>query len=290
MRKILPWLLLVIVGLTACNQALACTIFNANQGDFILVGNNEDNSYAWDAKVWFVPPAWGNYGKICFGGPLDQDIWYLSLLGDFTQGGMNDQGLFVDAASCPESKAPVFPGKPMLIYVMDKFLEKCANVEEVIKMAHEYNIPFNYPGANYAHLMFADKSGRSIVVEWTNNKVVIIRKKGPYQVITNFWLSVSPPDYSGYYPGDRYDQAVEMFKNNHQVSVPFFIDILDRVAARCEDKKSAVGTLYSNIYDLKNGIVYVYYKYDFKKPIVFNLREELKKGKHTYRLSDLFKR
>ena len=47
-------------------------------------------------------------------------------------------------------------------------------------------------------------------------------------------------------------------------------------------------TLYSNIYDLKNGLVYLYYLHNFKNEVVIDLNEELKKGRHYYDLPSLF--
>ena len=47
-------------------------------------------------------------------------------------------------------------------------------------------------------------------------------------------------------------------------------------------------TQYSNTYDLKNGLVYLYYLHDFDNEIVFNLSQELKKGRHYFDLPSLF--
>ena len=47
-------------------------------------------------------------------------------------------------------------------------------------------------------------------------------------------------------------------------------------------------TLYSNIYDLKNGLVYLYYLHDFDNEVIFDLSEELKKGRHYFELPSLF--
>ena len=40
-------------------------------------------------------------------------------------------------------------------------------------------------------------------------------------------------------------------------------------------------TQYSNIYDLKNKIIYLYYFYDYDNPIKIDLQTELQKGKRT---------
>jgi len=49
-------------------------------------------------------------------------------------------------------------------------------------------------------------------------------------------------------------------------------------------------TTYSNIYDLKNGEVYVYNFHNFEDVVKLNLKEELKKGKRIQEVSSLFPR
>ena len=56
---------------------------------------------------------------------------------------------------------------------------------------------------------------------------------------------------------------------------------------RTEDGKES-GTIYSNVYDLSNGEVYIYYKRDFETSVKINLEFELKKGNHTSKLRSLF--
>ena len=48
-------------------------------------------------------------------------------------------------------------------------------------------------------------------------------------------------------------------------------------------------TIYSNIYDLKQGMVHVYNLRNFEEVVVMNLAEELKKGPRRLELPSLFK-
>ena len=75
-----------------------------------------------------------------------------------------------------------------------------------------------------------------------------------------------------------------MLTESDTATVAHFRDILeathrDNVIAR---------TLYSNIYDLKKGLVYLYYLHNFDNQVVIDLSEELKKGHHYYDLPSLF--
>jgi hypothetical protein len=47
--------------------------------------------------------------------------------------------------------------------------------------------------------------------------------------------------------------------------------------------------VYSNIYDLKKGMIYVYNLRNFKEVVVLDLAEELKKGERRIELPPLFK-
>jgi len=61
-----------------------CTIFTATIEGRTLVGNNED----WEdfpTRVWFLVPQEGAFGRLLFG-----------FINGWVQGGMNDQGLFLD--------------------------------------------------------------------------------------------------------------------------------------------------------------------------------------------------
>ena len=53
-------------------------------------------------------------------------------------------------------------------------------------------------------------------------------------------------------------------------------------------KGGIVETLYSNIYDLRKGLIYVYYHHDFGNEIVITLKNEFVKGKRSYDLKSLF--
>ena len=76
--------LILILFVFNYSPAYACTAFMMADGERVLVGNNEDYNIPY-TRVWFVPSENGRYGRVCFG----YDNWS-------PQGGMNDQGLFLD--------------------------------------------------------------------------------------------------------------------------------------------------------------------------------------------------
>jgi hypothetical protein len=82
-----------------------------------------------------------------------------------------------------------------------------------------------------------------------------------------------------------------MIEKSNELSVEYVASILKDVAVyeRSEDGQES-GTIYSNVYDLTNGHVHIYYKREFQRPIKFTLEAELSKGNHGYLLRELFKR
>ncbi len=267
MKKVVFVFIWLGILLFVTSLASACTIFTKSGDNQVLVGNNEDWFYSTPVTVRLVRPAEGEYGMICF------------VIYSFVQGGMNDQGLFFDMAICPQTQVPYSPEKPQfeLRDMGERILAQCSNVEEALKMVQVYNPPSNLQD----HLLFADKAGNAAVVEWVNNELHIIPKQGNFQVITNFWFS--EPKLGGY-PCSRYEIATEMLENQNVVSLDNIRVVLEQTSQNWGDG----GTVYSNIYDLANGDVYIFNLADFEHPIKFNLADELQKGSHTHTLQSLF--
>jgi choloylglycine hydrolase len=276
MIRFLLSFLLVITFLFSYSNASACTIFNCNRGNKVLVGNNEDWKYSTDVKIWFVSPIGKRFRRVCFG-------WNQLFFFRQAQGGMNDQGLFFDWALCPESDPPKFTfRKKIATFSMpENLLAECAAVDEAIAWLKQYNILFIR-----SHILLVDRSGNSAVVEWVDGEMRVIKKANDHQVITNFWLS--HPEL-GNYPCSRYNTVMEMLKNNHEISVEYFASILKLTSKyKRTGKGKESGTIYSNVYDLAEGDVYIYYKRDFEHPYKLNLNAELKKGNHSHELKSLF--
>jgi choloylglycine hydrolase len=219
-----------------CVPVNACIVFTQNNGGTVLAGNNEDWMYSCESTMAITAPQKGSYGRVCF--------YNFS----FVQGGMNEYGLFYDGAYCPSSEVPLTKGKRQLgMDLGEQVLSKCANVEDVIKMLEDSNVPSSLSD----HLIFADASGKSAVFEWMEGKLHIIRKNQSYQLITNFWLT----DQSlGNYPCSRFSTADTMLKNQ-KLSVEGFASILNATKQNWGEG----GTLYSNVYDLAKRTVYVFY-------------------------------
>jgi hypothetical protein len=257
--------MLLALLLVPSRHVQSCTIVMVAKGNLVLVGNNEDWKNP-NTKMWFIPAEDGEYGRVCFG--FDNM---------FAQGGMNDQGLFIDANAISPTEWNATEGKPYFRGdIMDKILATCATIEDAIAFFEEHNVP----SLRQARFPVADKSGETMVVEWAKGKVQFVKRTGIYQISTNFVMTNVK---DGEYPCWRYRTAKRMFEEAEEVSADLVRDILS--AAHLEGRTP---TQYSNIYDLNSGDVYIYYFHDFKTFKKINLKTELEKGKKVYDIPALF--
>lgn len=240
---------------------LACTGLVVNDGERVLVGNNED----WfnpRTKIWFIQPVNGRYGSVFFG------------FDDFRpQGGMNQKGLFFDTfalkpkeINAPEAK-PRFKGN-----LIKEVMATCATVKEALAQIDRYSLYF----MTRFQVLMADATGDAAIIEGN----AVIRKSGTYQVVTNFRQSETE---SSDVPCSRYRIAHEMLANCRQDKLRCVSSIL-----AATHQEGNFPTLYSNIYDLKAKRVHVYYFHNFQEEVVIDLEKELEKKPGLLDLPKLF--
>ncbi|HWR53656.1 MAG TPA: DUF3471 domain-containing protein [Bryobacteraceae bacterium] len=245
-------------------RAQCCTGFCASGRGLVLAGNNEDYNKPF-TKMWFVPAEQGTYGRVYVG---FDNFW--------PQGGMNERGVFFDGFATERLPAASSAGKEVFRgNLLDRAMAECATVEQVIALFEKYNRSF----LENAVLFFADANGDSVIVEPN----AILRKQGRYQVQTNFHQSRVKP---GEIPCERYKIAASMLDEaGENISVALFRRIL--AATHAEGTNP---TLYSNIYDLKRRVMYLYHFHNFENVVTIDLAAELKKGKRALDLPTLFPR
>lgn len=262
MKKIL----LTTTLLCSLADVFACLILFVTDGKTVLVGNHED-WYAQDAEVTFVPAAGKKYGMLYFDFASEKTA----------QGGMNTAGLFFDGTRTPFAPYNDNDSKPdCKCYVWTKILEECATVNEAIAYMKRYKIP----EIEDVHIMFADKKGNSAVVGVYDGKLQVHTRKGNHQVVTNF--NLTNPSYGDEPVCKRYETAEKMLLVDSSATLAN----MEKILAKTHQEAL---TVYSNIYNLGLGEVYVYRHADLTKKVKLNLLNELKKGKHSVAIETLFK-
>jgi hypothetical protein len=257
----------VAAGLALATDVGACTAFLVASDSGVLFGNNED---FWnpETRMWFVPAEEGQHGAVYFG------------FDDLSpQGGMNDAGLAFDGfATAPKPVTGSAGKEPFEGNLVLEAMAGCATVDEVIAVFERHDLAM----MERFMLMFADATGASVIIEGDE----IIRKKGPFQVVTNFYQSDSPDGKNAYGTGracTRFETANDMLRASQEVGVERAREILDAVRAEGQSK-----TLYSNVYDLEHRLVHLWSFHAFDHEVVIDLAKELDKGAHVVDLPTLF--
>lgn len=270
MRKGIVTIIVILFLLNSAVIGLACTGFTTSIDNLVLVGNNEDYTLDCEPKIMTYPPTDDEFGRIviCNKPYPFGNIEYVEF------GGMNDQGLFFDSFSHPYLRITNPQSKPVYNgWYIPNCLKSCSTVKEALEEFDQWV----HPILEYNQILIVDRSGDSAIIEGNQ----IIHKEFDYQVCTNFLHS--HPELGGY-PCWRYNTAVNMLENMNELSYEYFTEICNAT----HSEGSYFYTIYSNICDLTNGIMYLYYMHDFSNIKIFNLSEEMQLGQNTYYLSDLF--
>lgn len=253
MKKIL----IVITLLTISFKSFACSILyyvDKNTGN-IYVGNNEDFWY--DVKPVLYIDVEENIPHLWYG-------W-----DNFAQGGVNRDGLFFDAAVTPEQG--ITPGYNNPTYnIGSEILANCSNVKQAIEYLEKNRIALLN-----SHLMFGDKTGNAVIVEWVDGKKVLHWINGNHLAMTNFLLA--KPD-EGNYPCPRFqiiEDEIERIEIEEKLSLSKIGNIIGKTAQipkKINGKE--IGTLYTTFIDLTNLKFIISYKLSNSNIIKLKLNEE----------------
>lgn len=265
-------------GKRSYRKNLGCTIVTVTLNDKIFFLNNEDYERPEDGTfILFVPPQeipakWNSPDK---SGTIE--MYGFALVGSrfdmlAPQGGINSEGLSYDINALPPTPLKNQSGIPWdSAYNFYDILWNNRTVKDVINWFKKRKFPFD----RFSYqIHVADASGDAVVIGLDANGEMVFTRKGDkkYLVSTNFNLVNTE---NGYYPCNRYDAAVKICErliNTSNVTLADYEEILE--AAHIE-YKNEVGTLYSNIFDLKEKKIYLYHIGNFDRKVEFDLSEEL---------------
>ena len=247
-----------------------CTIAMIAKNGVVLAGNNED-WFEPRTKIWFVPASKEAYGRVYVGfdhAPIHSRF----------QGGMNDQGLFMDMNAVNPTGWQSEPGKPRFQEdLVEQILSNYSTVDEVVEFFEKHNVP----DLNMLRVPVADAKGESVIIEWGKGQLQFLYKENYYQISTNFIQSnyENPKEY----PCQRFKIADRILRDATVASV----DLIRSVLSATHSEHTSP-TLYSNICDLKKKRIYLYFFHNFEEEVVFDLDTELKKREAEYPMNSLF--
>ncbi len=236
-----------------------CSMIKLTKNGKTIVGNNED-WYNPNTRVWFENRKGGGYGAM-----------YVGFDNLFPQGGMNEAGLVFDGFGQSFRAVTDTIGKLKISSrnISKKIMQECGTVEEVKNLLNQYNRSF----WSSSVLRFIDKTGKYLYVDGDSliigeNAVFVQTNVRPYEK-KNCW---------------RLKKATQLVENSSEANVDYCASAMDSV----HQAGNWGGTVYTTIYDLNEGKVHLYYFYDYKNVVTFNLKEELLKGDRVISMPELF--
>ncbi len=247
---------LLFLFLAVHAMGTSCTVVIAWDGEKVLVGNNED-WFDLQAKYWLEPrDAKSKYDALFFGFKKD---------GKYAQGGMNSEGLFFDGLYIDKvklEKATRLGKKAAPQHVFKKMLHQASTVQEALDYLDAYFIPF----IKSSQIVIADKHGDYAVLN-VNGITRRRLEKEKYVLISNFPAEeITPQSYSD----PLFDQALDLLENAPTLTP----DVIKNTLEICHQDGRAK-SIYSNVFDLTNQRITNYYLYDYDRPHVVDLRENL---------------
>ncbi len=204
------------------------------------------------------------------------------------QTGMNEMGLAVSTMTDPEGSWSLDPDKETVGAAEARrlILDKAKDVEEAIALLSELNV--SYQGTSVSHLLLADRSGQSALLEWVDGGMKVIRNEQNWQVSTNFRVygadETIQADITEYQAGKpipndslgrrywRYVTAWETLRNaNGLLSTGQSLDLLSAISVDFINNGARMLTHYSVVYDLVAGQVQVVTDRNYDQPYRFEL-------------------
>ncbi|MEJ2719633.1 MAG: hypothetical protein P8181_00650 [bacterium] len=253
-----------------------CTVFTVSKDNAVFFGGNDDYTTA-DGYYWVDPGDETSYGAIWIGQP------------DNVQQGVNERGLAYDANGLPRADVDPHPERTAVPGGYTSYpihiLHECATVEEVIAWvtSHQWH--------SYMHdqMHFADAAGDAVIVSAGRDGEVVFTRKPPgdgFLVSTNF--NVANPVNGFSYPCWRYDRARELLGELLNQRGTLTAEDAAGVLESVHQQGGAGWTVSSLVADLPHGVVYLYYFYQFDRPVVLHVEEEIRNPRAPGPLSELF--
>lgn len=152
-------------------------------------------------------------------------------------------------------------------------LDKAATVEEAVELIKQYDL-HDSTGGPY-HFQIADKSGKSVVVEYYDNQIQVVESGANFQVLTNHALNELEPSESTF--ADTFERyaTIEstLTRANGVLSVEESLNLLKQVKLSwgAAETGNEGGALYSAVYNLDKLELRFVYKSNMAKVYEFAL-------------------
>jgi hypothetical protein len=177
--------------------------------------------------------------------------------------GMNEYGLTVAMAALPNEfadDASYDPSRPTIgsIGIIRQVLDHARNVDEALTLYDRYNIDFG--GGPPIHYLLADPSGKAILVEFYQGKLVQLANQDPWHLATNHLRCIAKGDGGCWRYRTISDRLTAV---NGQLNMQSAMQLLSDVTQS--------GTQWSSVYNMITGEIHVVIAKHFDKTYTFHL-------------------
>ena len=193
---------------------------------------------------------------------------YKSLVGlFFALDGINEKGLAIaDLMAGDKVVTKQNTGKPALTTTaaICYMLKNAATVDEALKLLRGIDMPSDIGYAH--HYAMADASGKNVVVEYVDNKMVVVESPA----VANHYLCEAKKD-AGLIKGDhRYEQLCQRYDETE--GVMNLQQLKEAIFSVTQPEKNGfLGTAWTMVMDLTHPSVTYYSRRHFDKPFHFEL-------------------
>lgn len=219
-----------------------CTAFvTKNDKGNIILARNFDFTYSPSLQVRTTPKngyasistvnlSFAGYSKSNLPAPMGINS-FLTLAAPYLPfDGMNEKGVSMALLSVPEAHQGIIKNKITLntTTAIRLVLDKAANVDEAVELLRKYNIYFS--GNVKCHYLIADATGKSVIVEFWDGGLQVVKPDASYQIASNFIAYKGLNIGEGYDEFDRYAVVKKAIENNHgKLTTQQTVDLLAKV-------------------------------------------------------------
>ena len=183
--------------------------------------------------------------------------------------GINEKGLAIavlDAGDKVVTKQDTPKPDLTTTSAVQYLLKNAANVKEALELLRGIDMNSD-PGSAY-HLSMADATGRSVAVEYVDNKMVVT--DSPF--VTNHYLCKEKFEVGLHESDHRHEKLMEQYQKTGGVMNEEHLTKAIASVTQLPEKGAIVGgTLWTMVMDLKHPSVTYYSRRHFDKPLHFTL-------------------
>ena len=146
-------------------------------------------------------------------------------------------------------------------------LNQAATVDEALALLEQYDL---HASMNMMiHFALADKTGRSVVVEYIDNEMVVTDTP----VVTNFYLAEGDKYGIGTAQShERYEILMDSLSSHDCYTIPEMRDALDSVSK--DNFEEFASTEWSVVFNLDTGVAHYWHRENYENQYTFAIRED----------------